>query len=78
MSEASAADAAMDMTGVPPSAGQAPPIAGQPAAAGMWQPSQSQKFDPRRKSPVLAAVLSVMPVNMNTLLLYVQWRPWIL
>ena len=29
------------------------------AAAGMWDPSQRQAFDPRRKSPFLAAVLSI-------------------
>ena len=32
-----------------------------PAAAGMWEPSQRQAFDPRRKSPWLAAVVSVIP-----------------
>jgi len=31
------------------------------AAAGMWEPSQKQAFDPRRKSPFLAAVLSIIP-----------------
>ena len=30
-------------------------------AAGMWEPSQRQAFDPRRKSPFLAAVLSIIP-----------------
>ena len=32
-----------------------------PAAAGMWEPSQRQAFDPRRKSPFLATVLSIIP-----------------
>lgn len=31
------------------------------AAAGMWEPTQKQAFDPRRKSPFLAAVLSIIP-----------------
>ena len=30
-------------------------------AAGMWEPSQKQLFDPRRKSPLLAAMLAVIP-----------------
>jgi hypothetical protein len=30
-------------------------------AAGMWDPSQRQAFDARRKSPFLAAVLSLIP-----------------
>lgn len=30
-------------------------------AAGMWEPAQKQMFDPRRKSPVLAAMLAVIP-----------------
>jgi TM2 domain-containing membrane protein YozV len=30
-------------------------------AAGMWDPSQRQAFDARRKSPFLAAVLSIIP-----------------
>jgi hypothetical protein len=30
-------------------------------AAGMWEPSQRQMFDPRRKTPLLAAALSVIP-----------------
>lgn len=32
-----------------------------PAAPGMWEPSRRQMFDPRRKSPFLAAALSVIP-----------------
>lgn len=32
-----------------------------PAAAGMWEPSQKQAFDPRRKSPFLATVISIIP-----------------
>jgi hypothetical protein len=31
------------------------------AAAGMWEPSQRQMFDPRRKSPALAAALAIIP-----------------
>ena len=31
------------------------------AAAGMWEPSQKQMFDPRRKSPLLATLLAVIP-----------------
>jgi hypothetical protein len=31
------------------------------AAAGMWDPSQRQAFDPRRKSPILATVISIVP-----------------
>jgi hypothetical protein len=30
-------------------------------AAGMWEPSQKQAFDPRRKSPFLATVISIIP-----------------
>ena len=30
-------------------------------ATGMWEPSQRQLFDPRRKSPFLAAALAVIP-----------------
>lgn len=30
-------------------------------AAGMWEPSQKQLFDPRRKSPLLATMLAVIP-----------------
>ena len=32
-----------------------------PAAAGMWEPSQKQAFDPRRKSPLLATLISIIP-----------------
>lgn len=32
-----------------------------PAAPGMWEPSQKQAFDPRRKSPFIAAVISIIP-----------------
>jgi hypothetical protein len=31
------------------------------AAAGMWEPTQRQAFDPRRKSPVLATAISIIP-----------------
>jgi hypothetical protein len=31
------------------------------AAAGMWEPSQRQAFDPRRKSPILATAISIFP-----------------
>jgi hypothetical protein len=34
---------------------------GPAAAAGMWEPTQRQWFDPRRKAPFLAALLSVVP-----------------
>ena len=32
-----------------------------PAAPGMWEPSQRQAFDPRRKSPFLATAISIIP-----------------
>jgi hypothetical protein len=32
-----------------------------PVAAGMWDPSQRQAFDPRRKSPFLATAISIIP-----------------
>src|SRR5262245_22308645 len=32
-----------------------------PAAAGMWDPSQRQAFDPRRMSPFLASAISIIP-----------------
>ena len=31
------------------------------AAAGMWEPTQRQAFDPRRKSPGLATAISIIP-----------------
>jgi TM2 domain-containing membrane protein YozV len=43
-------------------AGESRPVARAPSmAAGMWEPAQRQPFDPRRKSPRLAAVLAVIP-----------------
>lgn len=45
-----------------PRAGESRPLAQFPStAAGMWEPSQKQMFDPRRKSPRLAAMLAVIP-----------------
>jgi hypothetical protein len=45
----------------PESAAERGPTLRPAAAAGMWEPSQRQPFDPRRKSPFLAAMLSVIP-----------------
>ena len=62
MSDIQAPEAAMAMGGVdstPAAAAQAPPP--QPTAPGMWHPSQGQMFDPRRKSPLLAAAISAVP-----------------
>ena len=43
-------------------AGESRPLAqATSTAAGMWEPSQKQLFDPRRKSPLLAAMLAVIP-----------------
>ena len=43
-------------------AGESRPLARATAtAAGMWEPSQKQLFDPRRKSPLLATILAVIP-----------------
>ena len=63
MSETNTSEAAMDMAAVDPAAAGAPqPVMQQPLSpAGLWHPSQGQMFDPRRKSPLLAAVISVFP-----------------
>ena len=63
MSDTQSNEAAMNMGAPDPaSAGASQPAAPVPAApAGMWHPAQRQMFDPRRKSPLLAAVLSVFP-----------------
>lgn len=61
MSETQAPAAAMEMGAVDPAAGgglQRPATGG---AQGGWHTTEGQKFDPRHKSPVVAAVLSVFP-----------------
>jgi hypothetical protein len=58
MSDTQPPEAAMNMGTLDPAAAGAP----QPVPrAGLWHPTQGQMFDPRRKSPLLAAVLSVFP-----------------
>lgn len=63
MSDVHVPTAGIDVSAVDPNAAaaaqSAPPA--PPPAAGMWQPSQGQMFDPRRKSPLLAAAISVLP-----------------
>ena len=63
MSDTQPAEAAMSMDAVDPAVAGAPQPTAPPSAApaGMWHPSQGQMFDPRRKSPLLAAVLSILP-----------------
>lgn len=65
MSDTQPPEAAMNMGTLDPdpaSAGAPRPAAQQSVPpAGMWHPSQGQMFDPRRKSPLLAAVLSILP-----------------
>jgi hypothetical protein len=50
----------MDMAAVDPASGGASQYSGAGMRGG-WQPAEGQKFDPRHKSPVVAAVLSVLP-----------------
>ena len=63
MNGTQSADAAVNMGAPEPTAAATPQTAAPPSAAppGMWHPAQGQMFDPRRKSPSLAAVLSVAP-----------------
>jgi len=62
MSDTQASAAAMDMASVDPAAGAQVAAASQGGGGhGAWSPPETQKFDPRRKSPVVAAVLSVLP-----------------
>lgn len=63
MSETQSPEASMNMGAFEHTPAGAPQPATPPpvAPAGMWHPSQRQMFDPRRKSPLLAAVLSVFP-----------------
>ena len=64
MSDTHAPEAAMNTGALDPAAsvGAPQPAAQQPVPpAGMWHPSQRQLFDHRRKSPLLAAVLSALP-----------------
>jgi len=44
-----------------PRAAESRPLVRPATAAGMWEPSQKQLFDPRRKSPLLATMLAVIP-----------------
>ncbi len=63
MSNTQAPEATMSMGGFDTATAAAPqPTAPTPAqATGLWHPSQRQMFDHRRKSPLLAAILSVFP-----------------
>ncbi len=68
MSDTQPPEAAMNMGALDPASAGAPqaavqqPAVQQPAPrAGLWHPTQGQMFDPRRKTPLLAAVLSVFP-----------------
>jgi len=49
----------MDMAAIDPASGGASQYSGGMRSG--WQPTEGQKFDPRHKSPVVAAVLSVLP-----------------
>jgi hypothetical protein len=60
MSEIQAGAAAMDMSAGDPGVAGSGPVTGG-SSGGTWSHSETQKFDPRRKSPVVAAVLSVAP-----------------
>lgn len=63
MSDTSAYEAPMNADAPDPSAARPQQTGARPAApsSGIWQPTLDQRFDPRRKSPPLAAVLSVIP-----------------
>jgi len=63
MSDTSTYEAPMSAD-APSTAGAREPGAGARSAApssGIWQPTLDQRFDPRRKSPPMAAVLSIFP-----------------
>ncbi len=63
MSDSLTPEATMSASGFDPAAaGRTRPEAQDPAhPPGTWHPSQRQMFDHRRKSPLLAAILSVVP-----------------
>ncbi len=63
MSDTQPPEAAMNMGALDPASAGAPQAAVQHPVpgSGLWHPNQGQLFDPRRKTPLLAAVLSVFP-----------------
>ena len=63
MNDTQPPEAAMNMGALDPASAGAPQAAVQQPlpVSGLWHPNQGQLFDPRRKTPLLAAVLSVFP-----------------
>ena len=63
MSDTHSPEATMSVSDFDANPSAAPPPATQAPtpAPGLWHPSQRQMFDHRRKSPLLAAILSVFP-----------------
>jgi hypothetical protein len=61
MSDTQSPAATLNTGAIDPSSGGASHTGAPSSPSGSWHPNQEQRFDPRRKSPILAAVLSMFP-----------------